>query len=210
MSLIFDLDGPLIGSKPGVYDLYKRLVPGTRLDFSIYWSEKRKGYSNFNLLEMDEMVRPGEKERFMSQWLKLIETPAFLELDQVVEGIEKNLERLSSEFQLIVFTNRQDARAVDRQLSELGLKPFFSKILVTEQKVRKTEILQSEVNLKPRDWVIGDTGQDMVLGYLLGLETCAVLTGFHGRETLERYRPSRILKSASQFHPFNLPLSNRK
>lgn len=204
MNLIFDLDGTLVDAKPRVYDLYKSLVPETRLDFSAYWSYKSKGFSNVDLLEMVEMAHTADKERFLSQWMRLIEAPALLKRDRVIAGVEENLRQLSLGFQLTLCTNRQDRSAVDQQLLELGLKPFFSTILVTEQKVQKNELLLSAMQLDPWDWMIGDTGQDISDGTELGLRTCAVLTGFHGREALERYRPSRILESASEFHPDKL------
>lgn len=208
MKLIFDVDGTLLDSKPRVYELYKCLVPGTRLDFHSYWSRKRRGHSNLDLLEM-EGASPAERERFLSQWLKLIEEPELLKLDRVIAGIENNLARLSTDHQLIVCTNRQNASAVDQQLSNLGLKAYFNEILVTEQKVPKSELLRSVVHLDQWDWIIGDTGRDILEGSILGIRTCAVLTGFHGREALERYFPSQIVESASIFNPKKFPGSKR-
>ena len=54
-------------------------------------------------------------------------------------------------------------------------------------------------NLTPNDWVVGDTGKDVQVGMALGVNTCAVLTGFMTADALSRYSPKIILESVIEF-----------
>jgi phosphoglycolate phosphatase len=69
---------------------------------------------------------------------------------------------------------------------------------VTEQKQEKDDLIRQHiVDLDGRDWILGDTGKDIRVGKSLGINTCAVLSGFQNRTILSAYAPDRILESAA-------------
>jgi len=49
--------------------------------------------------------------------------------------------------------------------------------------------------------MIGDTGKDIQVGQMLGIKTCAVLSGFLNEKALLNYGPDLILPTAADFRP---------
>ena len=200
MNLVFDLDGTLIDSRLRLYTLYRRLVPATTLDFEHYWDLKRAKVPHSLLLRKHEGCGDEQVVQFEAEWMALIETPELLALDSKFPGMPQTLKRLAQQATLHVCTARQMREPVLDQLERLGLAAFFSTVLVTQQSYRKDTLIAAHVpDLGPTDWVIGDTGKDVEVGRMLGLRTCAVLSGFLSQKSLEPYQPDLILGSATEF-----------
>ena len=88
------------------------------------------------------------------------------------------------------------------QLASLDILHFFNQILVTEQKHSKESLIAAHVaDRSLQDWMVGDTGKDIQVGKLLNMKTCAVLSGFLSRESLEGYNSDFILDSVVNFSP---------
>jgi phosphoglycolate phosphatase len=200
MNIVFDLDGTLIDSRRRLYELFQILAPTQGLSFSKYWALKRQKISNEKILsEMlgfdDDMVA-----KFVDDWMRQIETPEFLALDTNFPGMHQTLSALGQLANLHVCTARQSRAGVLAQLERLELRAFFASVLVTEQRYQKEWLIRSEVEgLSALDWLVGDTGADIVVGKSLGMRTCAVLTGFLSEASLRPYGPDRLLESAAQF-----------
>lgn len=202
MNIIFDLDGTLIDSKPRLYALFQQLVPTSELTFEQYWDFKHDRLSNQTILSREFGYEDKEITAFVSDWMDLIESPAFLELDGNLPGMHEALATLKLKAKLHVCTARQLREPVIVQLTQLGLLQYFDEVMVTEQRNTKESLITQQVgDLTPADWMIGDTGKDVQVGDALGIQTCAVLTGFMTRESLAGYNPSRILDSAANFKP---------
>ena len=137
---------------------------------------------------------------FLKNWMCLIETPPYLELDTNFNGMHDTLSRLIEQAELHVCTARQLFQPVLDQLQRLDLLHFFNKILVTEQQISKEQLIGKQIpNLTDHDWILGDTGKDIQVGKSLNLKTCAVLSGFLNCEMLSAYEPDIIINSAVHF-----------
>ena len=200
MNVIFDLDGTLIDSKFRLYKLFQDLVPESNLSFSDYWDLKKDKISNEYILKNLLLYSNEKFNDFLNSWMILIETPKYLELDKNFEGNKSLIERDLCDFNLYICTDRQFIDSTHIQLKNLGLFGLFKKVLVTEQKRKKADLIIDEIeNLSHNDWIIGDTGRDIQVGHQLKINSCAVLSGFLGYKSLIEYSPTKIIPGVSDF-----------
>ncbi len=199
MNLIFDLDGTLIDSRPRLYQLFQELVPSSTLTFEAYWGMKRSRTSNEAILSTMFGFNQAAINHFVVKWMELIEAPRFLAVDKVFSRVHEALDRLGTQANLHVCTARQDSQAAVMQLQRLDLRRFFATVMVTEQKRTKRESLEHICDLGPQDWILSDTGSDILVGQELGIKTCAVLSGFLDEESLRLYGADLILPSVAEF-----------
>lgn len=200
INLIFDLDGTLIDSRQRLYRLFQRLVPESKLSFESYWELKRDQVSNEIILASEFGYDAVAIKSFVANWMDLIEEPDYLALDTLIPCIQDSLDKLREDASVHVCTARQHRTLVVGQLSRLGLLGYFDSVMVTEQRRSKEELIENLPNLGPSDWIIGDTGKDIQVGQALGLNTCAVLSGFMNEERLKAYNPRLILPTAADFY----------
>lgn len=200
MNIIFDLDGTLIDSKERLYQLFQRLVPISTLTFDQYWRFKHNRLSNELILSTEFGYSDDDIRRFVQAWMGLIESAEFLSMDSSFYGVEETLVRLGAQARLHVCTARQSRESAVAQLESLGLLNYFESLMVTEQKCSKDFIIGRHVShLKREDWLIGDTGSDIKVAQSLGINSCAVLSGFMSRDALVGYEPTRIIDSVVRF-----------
>lgn len=200
MNLIFDLDGTLIDSRLRLYKLFQQLAPSPEISYDAYWALKFNKISNetilFNHLGFDDH----RIKRFKTEWMALIESPDFLAVDKCFSGIQQALDRLYKQASLHICTARQHRQPAIDQLSRMGLLPYFTSVMVTEQKKGKEDLIAELPGLDSADWIIGDTGKDINIGKFLGIRTCAVLSGFLNERSLRLYHPDLLLRYASDFY----------
>jgi phosphoglycolate phosphatase len=199
VNLIFDLDGTLIDSRLRLYRLFQHLVPQSKLTFESYWAFKQEKISNETILAMQFGLDSPTIARFVADWMDSVEAPEFLALDTNFPGMHTTLERLTKQAVLHVCTARQHRQPVIEQLEKLNLLHYFENVLVTEQSHTKEELIGTISGLQPQDWMIGDTGKDIQAGKVLGIKTCAVLSGFLNEKSLRPYCPDLIIPRAVDF-----------
>lgn len=199
MNIFFDLDGTLIDSRRRLYQLFQHLAPESKLTFEEYWEFKRNKVSNETILTKEFRFGPERVDRFVNDWMGKIETSEFLDLDQNFPGMHAALERLKRQATLFVCTARQTRKSTIDQLERLGLLNYFEDAMITEQRVSKAKLIARISSLMPHDWIIGDTGLDIQAGRALGINTCAVLSGFLNEASLRPYMPDLILHRAADF-----------
>ncbi len=205
MNIIFDLDGTLIDSRMRLYRLFQQLVPASRLSFEDYWELKKNNLSHQHILADRFCFAPAAIGAFLTEWMDLIESPELLAFDQVFPEVGEALAGLSGHARLHLCTARQSRDASLRQLERLGLLRHFHQILVTGQVTEKVGLIREHIPaLSSDDWIIGDTGKDILTGKALGIRTCAVLSGFMSGEALRRYAPDLVLDFATGFTPARL------
>lgn len=193
MNLVFDLDGTLICSKKRLYELFCDLSERRDLTFSDYWSLKFIGKSNQDILKENFGYTDSAIEKFVNDWMKLIESDHYLAMDTLIEGAKVFLEKINQEHSVYICTARQSKAQVKKQLANLSILHSFKNVFVTEQKHTKAELLKnSDIKFSKKDWMIGDTGHDVMTGKELGIHTCAVLSGFMSRAALIKYEPNMI------------------
>ena len=130
-----------------------------------------------------------------------IEAPEFLALDKNLPGMHATLAELCEQANLYVCTARQYSIPLLNQLERLRLLYYFDEVMVTEQTRSKEELVRTLPSLASQDWMIGDTGKDIQVGQMLGIKTCAVLSGFLNEKALLNYGPDLILPTAADFRP---------
>ena len=200
MNIIFDLDGTLIDSKFRLYKLFQDLVPESSLSFGDYWEIKKEKISNEHILKNLYSYGDEKTNNFLNSWMSLIEAPKYLELDKNFPGTQYFIKNNLCRFNLYICTDRQFVNSTIFQLKYLGLFEYFKKVLVTEQKRKKEDLIIDEVpDLSSEDWIVGDTGKDIEAGHALRIKTCAVTSGFLSLESLLPYRPTCIINSVIEF-----------
>lgn len=198
MNLVFDLDGTLICSKKRLYELFCDLSERRDLTFSEYWQLKFIGKSNQNILNENFGCTNSVIEKFVSDWMRLIESDRYLEMDTLIDGVVTFLEKVSQEHSLYICTARQSVSQVNKQLEILSILHFFDDVFVTEQKYTKAELLKkSSIKFNKEDWMIGDTGHDIITGKEITIKTCAVVSGFMSEEKLLNYAPDILINNVT-------------
>ena len=201
MNLIFDLDGTLIDSRLRLYKLFQQLVPTSELTYQDYWAFKQENVSNEDILIKEFRFDAAAIKRFVTDWMGNIEAPEFLALDKNLPGMHATLAELREQANLYVCTARQYSIPLLNQLERLRLLYYFDEVMVTEQTRSKEELVRTLPSLASQDWMIGDTGKDIQVGQMLGIKTCAVLSGFLNEKALLNYGPDLILPTAADFRP---------
>lgn len=195
MNIIFDLDGTLVCSKKRVYELFCDLVESKKISFSDYWKLKFIGKNNQDILREKFDYSEDDVISFLDRWMNKIETDFYLEMDILINGTSAFLEQASQENKIYLCTARQSTSQVTKQLARLSILDLFEDIFVTEKKFTKAELLKnSSLKLSKADWMIGDTGHDIMTGKEIGINTCAVLSGCMSEMKLREYNPDFILK----------------
>lgn len=195
MKIIFDLDGTLICSKKRLYELFVDLLNSDHIDYITYWNFKFSGANNQDILRNQFGYSKFQVDIFLTDWMKKIESDYYLDMDMIIPGAIKALEKYSKNNELYVCTARQSVTQVHKQLKMLGIFGFFQGIFVTEQKASKEKILkESGILFSRNDWLIGDTGHDINAGKKIGIQTCAVLSGFMPATSLSAYSPDLMIQ----------------
>lgn len=200
VKIFIDFDGTLVDSSERLYRLFSDLVPQSSLTKMQYWDLKRSKVDHSNILQHFFHYSQKQVREFESMWLSKIELDSYLSLDKPYIGSGENLEKLAQIYSLSLLTARQKKGTLLDQLKRFGWEGIFEDILVTEQKVSKSDLIKS-TTFSHNDWIVGDTGHDIATGQELDLHTAAVCNGFMSRESLIPYSPDKIFDSFAVFQP---------
>lgn len=193
MKLLFDLDGTILNSMVRMYQLFQTLVPTSKFTHDDYWALKRNKVSHHVILRDYFHYSIIDIEIFERAWMKLIESDEFLSFDTLLPGVASRLSELQCKHSLYILTARQCRSKVIKQLESFSLLEFFTDVFVTEAKVDKYELIRvSNLVCNSSDWMIGDTGHDILVGKKLGIQTAAVTCGFLSKTALLEYQPDII------------------
>lgn len=199
MKIIFDLDGTLICSKRRLYELFCDLTKQSFIDFESYWNLKYQGYKNEDILMRQLGFSNSQINEFLAQWMIDIENDYYLSFDSLIDGVAEFLSEYYRNNDFYICTARQSIVQANKQLKDLGILDFFSDVFVTGKNLSKEKIIRkSNLFLEKSDWFVGDTGHDITTGKELGVQTCAVLSGFMSEESLKSYNPHLILSNITK------------
>lgn len=196
VKVFIDLDGTLLDSSDRLHRLFADLVPNSALTKEQYWKLKRAKVGHAQILSQFFNYSSEQIQCFETAWLNQIELDSYLQFDKLHDGVLENLQKLSQQNILFLLTSRQSRSGVCQQLQKFSVDQYFQEILVTEQKLEKKELIKS-VNFGTNDWVVGDTGHDILTGKQLNMHTAAICNGFMSRELLHSYAPDLIFDSFS-------------
>ena len=200
MNYIFDLDGTIIDSSERLYRLFQRLVPESSFTKEQYWNLKRKKINHETIL--NSFFPEHNFSDFEIKWMKMIENPEYLEMDQNYPDTIDVLNELVKMHSLILLTARQSKNNLLAELQRLNIRDFFSLILVTESTSTKDELLcyaEKEYFRKgDNDLFVSDMGKDIIVGKRHGYRTIAITHGFMNSKQLSLYEPDLIIDRLSQ------------
>ena len=198
MKIIFDLDGTLICAKKRLHELFLYLLKDEHIDYDTYWEHKFSGSKNVDILRNYFDYSDAKIDMFLISWMNKIESDYYLDMDVMILGAKKTLEKYREDNELYICTSRQSALQAHKQLKNLGVLDFFQEVFVTEHKVSKEEIIKgSGIIFSKEDWIVGDTGYDINTGKKIGVNTCAVLSGFMSERSLGDYSPDLMIENVS-------------
>lgn len=164
-----DLDGTLINVQERLYRLFVKLANVPEVPFEEYWRLKNQGFLQHDMLK--RVGFPEDKiDEFRHNWLFEIEKKEWLSYDFKQPGVEGFLQKLSEQFRLALWTNRQSKENVLWELERLGLIQWFPQILITERKCTKKELLDSVKKNTVECIVIGDTVEDKIAAEECGIK----------------------------------------
>lgn len=193
-SIIFDLDGTLLESRPRLYQLFQYMVPLSKLSYDEYWALKRNKKTHRQILENQFFYTTEDIKQFEQEWLQQIERPEWLIWDEPFEGVSSYLRELKQTHKVFIVTSRQSEIMAFEQIGRFGWLELVDKLLVTGQVQPKYELIKNTIEIGAGDWLVGDTGVDIQTGKQLGVKTAAVLSGFMNAEKLKEYNPDIIVK----------------
>lgn len=200
MTLIIDFDGTLIDSKKRCLDLFQKLTNCDDAFLSAYENLKSLGISNLEILDKQFSYTEVAREAFQEIWLSEVESEQNLRKDVLIPGVLEWLESSFKVEKLILCSARQNEEAAIAQLVELGVFQYFSNVLITQQTISKPQaILNSGLSLKPTDWIIGDSPDDLLTGTALKIKSAFVSTGFRKQETVLKYNPTMCVSAITEF-----------
>lgn len=193
MNLFFDLDGTLIDSRKRLYFLFKELVPDCVLSLEDYWYLKRRKINHEFIVRK---IYLSDYKIFEEKWFSNIEKNEYLDLDKPYDGVSeflKYLKNLGHDIYLV--TARQSLDSVVYQLNKFNWSSIFNDILVTKQKISKSDLITTLVDEKSKfeNWFIGDTGVDIIEGKKAGCTCVAVCNGFLDKDILFSYQPDFLI-----------------
>lgn len=205
--IFFDFDGTLVDNSYRIYILFSTLVENNSLSYTKYWSIRRNGVSQKQIL----MNYFGYTEKnvaiFQKKWMNLIESDEFLELDKLQEKVKFVLSNIFKEHNIYIVTARQFNSKVQKQVDKFKIDKYFKEIFVTQQKSKKNDIIIKNVkNICKQDVIIGDSNEDIETGKQLNITTVAVTTGNLNKKAILKFAPDFVYDNLMEFYYDNKTL----
>lgn len=198
-NIFFDYDGTLINSQKRMYTLFCELCPENKFTYEQYWVIKQRKINQKEFLKKYFDYTDKQIAEFKKKWMVKIEEKRRLLEDKPVDGVDNLIKNLSKKHKLYIVTNRQSKDFTIQQIKIFGWFNFFDKILVTEQKKTKVELIKENVSVSEEDVFIGDTGEDILTAKELKIKSIAVTYGILNKEAIEYYKPDLIIEEVKDF-----------
>ena len=196
VNIFFDFDGTIINSQHRLYDLFCELCPECHLIYDEYWNIKRKRITQKEFLKKYFKYSDEKCRLFHQKWLEKVEEEKRLDTDFLVEGILLELKKIKKHNKLILVTNRQSKQLTLKEVTRLQLNTLFDEVLVTEQKSSKSDLI-SKFGYCHNDFLVGDTGEDILEAKKINLKNVAVSWGILDTDTLKKYSPNVLVERVS-------------
>lgn len=198
--ILFDLDGTLTDSKPGIieciaYALEKENVPYTNqiLD-KMVGPPFRVSMHDFLGLEMPEI------EKLIGIYRGVYEEYGYKNC-KVFEGVEQMLSALKNAGKVLGVATSKPIKFTQMIMRDFGLGKYFDYVAGASSdasKEAKSDVIQGALeNLGVKDkskvLMVGDRLYDIEGAHMQGIDCAAVLYGYGSKEEFEEYKAEYIL-----------------
>jgi phosphoglycolate phosphatase len=209
---IFDFDGTLVDSAPGIVDVMRQVV-----DEMGYSEELLNQWSHLvgvPLLRQMQILFPDKDNKFhedLAQNYRDKYDKDAIEICPPFPGLKDMLEHLHQNDILITIATSKRRHLVDAVIDHHGLTDYFKMVVgaadVTQHKPHpeSVHITMQQLGAKPEDVVvIGDSTFDLDMARNAGVDGIGVTTGIHTRELLSKSEPRHIVDGLHEVTPLIL------
>lgn len=207
--ILFDLDGTLTDSGPGITN-------------SVAYSLKKYGIEVADRAELYKFIGPPLKESFEKYYgfsaeelKKAVEyyreyyTDKGMFENSVYEGIEELLKEIRKAGKMAVVATSKPEIFARKILEHFGLAKYFSYIVganMDETRTKKDEVISyvlesCDIPDKSKVLMIGDREHDILGAKRNGLDSLGVLFGFGNREELKKAGADYIAETVKDIYP---------
>jgi phosphoglycolate phosphatase len=215
---IFDFDGTLVDSAPGIIDVMREVVTENNLPMRAL--DEWKELIGVPLMRQLEIVFPDESEEY---WLKLatryrqIYDGKTIEICPLFPGLKNMLERLKSAGVKLTIATSKRRPLVEKVLDYHDLTKYFSLLVgaqdVANHKPHPESVFKTLENMQVAaadSVVIGDSTYDLDMAKSAGVDAIGVTTGVHTEAVLTKSDPKYIVNGLDEVLPIILNGHNGK
>lgn len=204
--IILDLDGPLLEGRFRHYQCYRDILESfghSPVGIDLYWTMKKDRANRHELLKLSNADHL--YDQFLQAWMEKIETPEYLKLDTLQNGVVEILQCWKKDgIKLILATMRNNASNLKEQLSGLAITPLLDDILVVGSDLsgeNKSTAVLPFIRQYPLDEIlwIGDTEVDVSSAKKLGIKVCALTCGLRSADYLSSLNPDFLMDDLHSF-----------
>jgi phosphoglycolate phosphatase len=215
---IFDFDGTLVDSAPGIVDVMQQCIDEYQLSTTVF--EEWRVLIGVPLMRQMEIIFPDKSEEY---WLEVatryraIYDSKTIEICPLFPFLKGMLNGLQAANVLISIASSKRRPLVEIVLRHHHLMDYFSLLVgaqdVANHKPHPESVYKTlqRLSVEADDAVvIGDSTYDLDMAHAAGVDAIGVTTGVHSKEVLARSEPKHIVGSLDEVLPIILNGRNGK
>lgn len=201
-AVLFDFDGTLANTIPGIMATMEGMVNNTPLDFSL---DKAKALIGRPLVEMGvELVGPDKSSDFLNAYFEQYQLYG-ANMIEFFPGARELVEDIRSQGILTAVVTSKRDRSLNYNLEVLKAGDLFD-LLVSNDRTEfhkphpaPVEYALEHLGVEPKEsLMVGDTQYDILAGQGAGVDTIGVTWGVESEEQIAKSHPTRIVQSVPE------------
>jgi phosphoglycolate phosphatase len=209
---IFDFDGTLVDSAPGIVDVMQQCIDEYKLSTTVF--EEWRVLIGVPLMRQMEIIFPDKSEEY---WLEVatryraIYDGKTIEICPLFPFLKSMLNGLKDADVKISIASSKRRPLVETVLRHHHLMEYFSLLVgaqdVANHKPHPESVYKTlqRLSVEAEDAVvIGDSTYDLDMAHAAGVDAIGVTTGVHSKEVLARSEPKHIVGSLDEVLPIIL------
>jgi phosphoglycolate phosphatase len=209
---IFDFDGTLVDSAPGIVEVMALVVEEYKLPQEVY--EQWRQLVGVPLMRQMEIIFPSKDEEYhteVCERYRAIYDGRVIEICPPFPGLHDMLKQLRAADVDMAIASSKRRSLIEPVLEYLGITDYF-KLVVGQQDVsnhkphpESVHYITKQLAVPDEDVVvIGDSTFDLEMAKLAGVDGIGVTTGVHTKEILATADPKYIVEGLHQVLPLIL------